>query len=115
MRFLIRIEEDDESSIFHSRRRQKMFMQILIIISCVTATFAYQLINNAHSHRSVRSIFRNGHGYRLRSMIDCPAGEFESLVVKAEVPVVVDFFANWCGPCKVYMCFLTGSNNHLKI
>ncbi|RUS32740.1 thioredoxin-like protein [Jimgerdemannia flammicorona] len=27
--------------------------------------------------------------------------EFEEIVVKAKQPVIVDFYAHWCDPCKV--------------
>ena len=39
---------------------------------------------------------------------------FEQEVLKSEVPVVVDFFATWCGPCKMLAPILEKVSEELE-
>ncbi|MGG6242353.1 thioredoxin [Nodosilinea sp. AN01ver1] len=39
---------------------------------------------------------------------------FSDLLAEAQIPVLVDFYATWCGPCQMMAGILNQVNNELK-
>lgn len=40
--------------------------------------------------------------------------DFEKEVMKSSVPVIVDFYADWCGPCKMQMSVLNDLSSEIE-
>ena len=50
----------------------------------------------------------------MTAIKNCNENDFEDEVLKSNLPVIVDFWAEWCGPCKMLMPILEELSDEMK-
>ncbi|RHZ61873.1 hypothetical protein Glove_345g48 [Diversispora epigaea] len=50
---------------------------------------------------SVTAYFHNSSVIQTGKILEATDADFKKLVLESKEPVIVDFYADWCGPCKL--------------
>ncbi len=50
----------------------------------------------------------------MTAIKNCNENDFEDEVLKSNLPVIVDFWAEWCGPCKMLSPILEELSDEMK-
>tara|TARA_B100000242_G_C42622668_1_gene293413 strand:- start:162 stop:485 length:324 start_codon:yes stop_codon:yes gene_type:complete len=50
----------------------------------------------------------------MTTIKNCNENDFEDEVLKSNLPVIVDFWAEWCGPCKMLTPILEELSDEMK-
>jgi len=98
--------------------RKKILLIVGVVVFVVALIGVSVFLNNQNSGVELDKVANSGGQSETDKVIQVTSENFESEVLNSEIPVLIDFYADWCVPCRILSSTLkeiANENENVKV
>lgn len=84
------------------KKKMKINIKVILIVIIVFVLGIVVLNKNSNKEDTTEHVEKNNTQTNVVKLMQVTSENFETEVLKSDKTVVVEFYANWCEPCKEY-------------